>query len=89
MKASGDNDYAEATKTITVTVAKKELTITIGSEKVYLNNTVPTPTKYTVTGFVGEDNFVTEPTLYYETTPDTSVRGSVAIKGKDADAGDN
>lgn len=89
VKASGDNDYAEATKTITVTVAKKELTITIGSEKVYLNNTVPTPTKYTVTGFVGEDNFVTEPTLYYETTPDTSVRGSVAIKGKDADAGDN
>ena len=87
--ASGDNDYAEATKTITVTVAKKELTITIGSERVYLNNTVPTPTKYTVTGFVGEDNFVTEPTLYYETTPDTSVRGSVAIKGKDADAGDN
>ena len=50
---------------------------------------MPTPTKYTVTGFVGEDNFVTEPTLYYETTPDTSVRGSVAIKGKDADAGDN
>lgn len=89
VKASGDNDYAEATKTITVTVAKKELTITIGSERVYLNNTVPTPTKYTVTGFVGEDNFVTEPTLYYETTPDTSVRGSVAIKGKDADAGDN
>ena len=87
--ASGDNDYAEATKTITVTVDKKELTITIGSERVYLNNTVPTPTKYTVTGFVGEDNFVTEPTLYYETTPDTSVRGSVAIKGKGADAGDN
>ena len=62
ISAAGDSDYAAATKSITVTVAKRTLTVKADDKTAYVGAQQPELT-YTVNGLVGKDKLTTEPTL--------------------------
>ena len=62
ISAAGDSDYAAATKSITVTVAKRTLTVKAADKSAYIGEKLPELT-YQVTGLVAGDELTKEPTL--------------------------
>lgn len=62
ISAAGDSDYAAATKSITVTVAKRTLTVKAADKSAYIGEKLPELT-YEVTGLVDSDKLTTVPTL--------------------------
>lgn len=62
ISAAGDSDYATATKSITVTVAKRTLTVKADDKTAYVGAQQPELT-YTVDGLVDGDELTTKPTL--------------------------
>ena len=71
------DDYAEATKTVTVTVNKAAVTIKADDKTVYQNAALPTFT-YSVTGLANGDKLSFTPVLTCEATT-TSTVGTYAI----------
>ena len=62
ISAAGDSDYAAAMKSITVTVAKRALTVKADDKTAYIGAQQPELT-YTVDGLVDGDELTTKPTL--------------------------
>lgn len=62
ISAAGDSDYAAATKSITVTVAKRTLTVKATDKRAYVGEQQPELT-YEVIGLVGSDKLTKVPTL--------------------------
>ena len=62
ISAAGDSDYAAATKSITVAVAKRTLTVKAADKSAYIGEQQPELT-YEVIGLVGGDKLTKEPTL--------------------------
>lgn len=62
ISAAGDSDYAAATKSITITVAKRTLTVKAADKSAYVGEKQPELT-YEVRGLVGSDKLTKEPTL--------------------------
>ena len=60
--AAESEEYASATKEITVTIAKRPLTVKADDKTAYVGAQQPELT-YTATGLVGEEKLTTEPTL--------------------------
>ena len=100
VKAAATDDYAEATKEVTVTISKAEVTVTALNQSIMVGGTVPDlsapvlDTHYSVTGLVGEDTLTTAPTLAYQkngsaATPDSATAGTYDIVPSGASAGDN
>ncbi len=89
--AAATDSMDAAEKEISVTINKKDLTITAKDKTAKIHDAVPElgKTDYTVTGLVGKDKLTKEPTLEYATTPDMSKAGTVEIKVSGAEAGDN
>ena len=92
--------YAAATKDVTVTINKAEVTVTALDQNILVGGTVPDlsapvlDTHYTVTGLVGEDTLMTAPTLDYQkdgsaATPDNTTAGTYDIVPSGAAASDN
>ena len=89
--ASETAEFAAAEKEISVTVGKASLVIKAKDKSAYVGDEVPTleGTDYEVTGLVGADKLTAEPVLAYETEPDMTQAGIVAIKVSGANAGEN
>ena len=91
--ASETADYAQTTATYTLIVDKATITITAKDKAAYRGSTVPafTVDDYIVTGLRTGETLATLPTLAYETEPDMSQTGTIAIKasGAEAPTGDN
>ena len=62
ISAAGDSDYAAATKSITVNIAKRTLTVKAADKNAYVGEKQPELT-YEVSGLVGSDKLTKEPTL--------------------------
>lgn len=62
ISAAETNDYAAATKEITVKIAKRPLTVKADDKTAYIGDKQPELT-YTVSGLVGNDKLTTVPTL--------------------------
>ena len=62
ISAAGDSDYAAATKSITVNIAKRTLTVKAADKSAYVGEKQPELT-YEVTGLVDSDKLTKEPTL--------------------------
>lgn len=62
ISAAETNDYAAATKDITVTIAKRALTVKADDKTAYIGDKQPELT-YTVSGLVGNDKLTPVPTL--------------------------
>lgn len=62
ISAAGDSDYAAATKSITVTVAKRTLTVKAADKSAYIGEKLPELT-YQVTGLVSGDELKVKPVL--------------------------
>ena len=62
ISAAETNDYAAATKDITVTIAKRPLTVKADDKSAYIGEKLPELT-YTVDGLVDGDELTTKPTL--------------------------
>lgn len=80
---AGNAEYKEATATQTITVNKAEVTVTAKDRNIKVGETAPVlgkvkNTDYTVAGLVGNDE-LTDVTLSYASTPDTTKAGSVDI----------
>ena len=80
---AADAEYAEATATQTITVNKADVTVTAKDRTIKVKETAPVlgkvkDTDYTVAGLVGNDE-LTDVTLSYASTPDTTKAGSVDI----------
>lgn len=65
VRAAGNDDYAAAEKTITVTILPKPITLTIDSKSAYVNDAQPALT-YKVNGLVGADVLTVEPVLFVD-----------------------
>lgn len=65
VRAAGNDDYAAAEKTITVTILPKPITLTIDSKSAYVNDVLPALT-YKVNGLVGADQLTTAPVLFVD-----------------------
>ncbi|MBQ9986686.1 MAG: InlB B-repeat-containing protein, partial [Oscillospiraceae bacterium] len=83
------DDSVEA-KNYTFIIGKATITVAAKNQEVYVDGTAPVlgTEHYTVTGLVNGETLKTAPTIEYETTPDTSAAGSVAIKVYGAEAPD-
>ena len=80
---AGNAEYKEATATQTITVNKAEVTVTAKDRNIKVGETAPVlgkvkDTDYTVSGLVGNGE-LTDVTLSYASTPDTTKAGSVDI----------
>jgi len=73
-------------ESVSYTITKREITIAVDAKNVVVNTALPTYT-YTFSGFVGEDKFVTEPTL--SSNADITAIGEYDITASGADAGSN
>ena len=85
-KVQGDAEYADvAEQSLTVTVAKKAVTVTALDKSTYTGSTAPdlsspeADKNYKVEGLVGADTLSGTVTLTYEQTPDMSKPGKTAI----------
>lgn len=85
-KVQGDAEYADvAEQSLTVTVAKKAVTVTALDKSAYTGSTAPdlsspeTDKDYKVEGLVGADTLSGTVTLTYEQTPDMSKTGKTTI----------
>ena len=67
-------------------IAKREVVVTVEAKNTIVNTALPTYT-YTFSGFVGEDKFITEPTL--SSNADITAVGEYDIAASGADAGSN
>ena len=92
LTASGDENYAEKSIQVKVTVSPKPITLTIDSKSAYVNDAQPALT-YKVNGLVGADVLTTEPVLYVEAAEGVDPMkqvGTYAIKTSvTPSAGDN
>lgn len=92
VRAAGNDDYAAAEKTITVTILPKPITLTIDSKSAYVNDAQPALT-YKVNGLVGADVLTTEPVLFVDVAEGVDPMkqvGTYAIKTSvTPSAGDN
>lgn len=90
--AAGNDDYAAAEKTITVTILPKPITLTIDSKSAYVNDVLPALT-YKVNGLVGADTLTTVPALFVDVAEGVDPMkqvGTYAIKTSvTPSAGDN
>ncbi len=71
-------NYAASTKSYTLTVNQKEITLKADNIIAKVGDATPTPT-YTATGLVGSDALLTEPTLNFSVLPDMTAAGSYDI----------
>ena len=85
-KVQGNAEYADvAEQNVTVTVAKKAVTVTALDKSAYTGSTAPdlrspeADKDYKVEGLVGADTLSGTVTLTYEQTPDMSKAGEIAI----------
>ena len=85
-KVQGDAEYADvAEQSLTVTAAKKAVTVTALNQSAYTGSTAPdlsspeTDKNYKVEGLVGADTLSGTVTLTYAQTPDMSKPGKTAI----------
>lgn len=85
-KVQGNAEYADvAEQNVTVTVAKKAVTVTALDKSAYTGSTAPDLSSpeadkdYKVEGLVGADTLSGTVTLTYEQTPDMSKAGEIAI----------
>jgi len=74
------------TESVSYTITKREITITVDAKNVVVNTALPTYT-YKVDNLFGEDKLVTEPTLTSDA--DITVVGEYIITASGADAGSN
>lgn len=92
VKAAGNDEYAAADKTITITVLPKPITLTIDSKSAYVNDAQPALT-YKVNGLVGADVLTVEPVLFVDVAEGVDPMkqvGTYAIKTSvTPSAGDN
>ena len=65
LTASGNENYAEKSIQVKVTVSPKPITLTIDSKSAYVNDAQPALT-YKVNGLVGADVLTVEPVLYVD-----------------------
>ena len=65
LTASGDENYAEKSIQVKVTVSPKPITLTIDSKSAYVNDAQPALT-YKVNGLVGADQLTTAPVLFVD-----------------------
>lgn len=65
LTASGDENYAEKSIQVKVTVSPKPITLTIDSKSAYVNDAQPALT-YKVNGLVGADTLTTAPVLFVD-----------------------
>lgn len=84
ISAAGDSDYAAATKSITVTVAKRTLTVTANNKSVYVGDQVPA-LDYRIDGLVSGDT-LGKLTLAVDGTEPTKTAGKYDIVFTNADA---
>ena len=85
-KVQGDAEYADvAEQSVTVTIAKKAVTVTALDKSAYTGSTVPALSSpeadkdYKVEGLVGADTLSGTVTLTYAQTPDMGKTGETAI----------
>ena len=85
-KVQGNAEYADvAEQSLTVTVAKKAVTVTVLDKSAYTGSTAPDLSSpeadkdYKVEGLVGADTLSGTVTLDYAQTPDMSKAGEIAI----------
>lgn len=92
LTASGDENYAEKSIQVKVTVSPKPITLTIDSKSAYVNDAQPALT-YKVNGLVGADTLTTEPVLFVDAAEGVDPMkqvGTYAIKTSvTPSAGDN
>ena len=92
LTASGDENYAEKSIQVKVTVSPKPITLTIDSKRAYVNDAQPALT-YKVSGLVGADTLTTEPVLFVDVAEGVDPMkqvGTYAIKTSvTPSAGDN
>lgn len=92
LTASGDENYAEKSIQVKVTVSPKPITLTIDSKSAYVNDAQPALT-YKVNGLVGADVLTVEPVLYVDVAEGVDPMkqvGTYAIKTSvTPSAGDN
>ena len=80
------NDTAD--KTFGFEIKKATITITAGNKTAYVGGTAPElgASDYTVAGLAEGESLKTAPTIAYESTPDMTKSGSVAIRVSGAEA---
>ena len=92
LTASGDENYAEKSIQVKVTVSPKPITLTIDSKSAYVNDAQPALT-YKVNGLVGADQLTTAPVLFVDVAEGVDPMkqvGTYAIKTSvTPSAGDN
>lgn len=95
-KVQGNAEYADvAEQSLTVTVAKKAVTVTVLDKSAYTGSTAPDLSSpeadkdYKVEGLVGADTLSGTVTLAYAQTPDMSKTGETKISAEGAEAGEN
>ena len=92
LTASGDENYAEKSIQVKVTVSPKPITLKIDSKRAYVNDAQPALT-YKVSGLVGADTLTTEPVLFVDVAEGVDPMkqvGTYAIKTSvTPSAGDN
>lgn len=78
---AGNDVYEEVSQTKEITIRQAPITITAASKSALMGEEVPalTAADYTITGLVGGDQLSVLPALTYETAPDMSREGEVAI----------
>lgn len=83
---AGNDTYEEVTATTEITIRQAPITITVADKSALVGEETPalTDSDYTVTGLVGSDQLAVLPTLSYETTPDMTKEGQVAIQASGA-----
>lgn len=64
--AAGNDDYAAADKTITITVLPKPITLKIDDKSAYVGDTLPTLSYTILPGLVGADTLSVEPVLFVD-----------------------
>ena len=95
-KVQGNAEYADvAEQSLTVTVAKKAVTVTALDKSAYTGSTAPDLSSpeadkdYKVEGLVDADTLSGTVTLAYAQTPDMSKTGETKISAEGAEAGEN
>ena len=92
LTASGDENYAEKSIQVKVTVSPKPITLKIDDKSAYVNDVLPALT-YMVNGLVGADVLTTKPVLYVDVAEGADPMkqvGTYAIKTSvTPSAGDN
>lgn len=83
--AAGDKNHNPAEKEISITVAKKSLTVRALDRSAYVGGTAPDltdpvrGTDYEIEGLVNGDDFEINPTMYYAVEPDMTKPGTYVI----------